>query len=68
MIAAYADPGRVLSLMITPDLAQGTRPGRVSGDAFGLSGTSPFAGGIRPVSEVTRTVMLPFPVSGWRRK
>ena len=68
MIAAYADPGRVLSLMITPDLAQGTRPGRVSGDAFGLSGTLPFAGGIRPVSEVTRTVMLPFPVSGWRTK
>ena len=28
----------------------------------------PFADGSRPVSEVIRTVMLPFPASGWRTK
>jgi len=34
------------------------------------AGYLPFddAVGIRPVSEVTRTVMLPFPASGWHTK
>src|ERR1017187_4541972 len=68
IIAAYADPGAVPSLMMTPALAHGTRPGRVSIGAFGPRGTLPFAGGSRPVSEVIRTVMLPFPASGWRTK
>ena len=61
IIAAYADPGRVLSLMMIPALAHGTRPGRVSV----LLG---FVDGSRPVSEVIWTVMLPFPASGWRTK
>ncbi len=61
IIAAYAEPGWVLALMMIPALAHGTRPGRVP-----VPG--PFPDGIRPVSEVTRTVMLPLPASGWRTK
>ncbi len=69
IIAAYADPGAVPSFMISPALAHGTRPGRVSIGAFGPLGTSAgLTGGSMPVSEVTRTVMLPFPASGWRTK
>ncbi len=66
IIAAYADPWLVPSLMMSPALAHGTRPGRVSLGP-GPAGMA-FAGGSRPVSEVTWTVMLPFPVSGWRTK
>ena len=68
IIAAYADPGRVLALMMIPALAHGSRPGRVSVGPPGPDGMLLFAGGSRPVSEVTRTVMLPFPASGWRTK
>ena len=53
IIAVYADPGRVLSLIIIPALAHGTRPGRVPDPV-------PVVDGIRPVSEVTWAVMLPF--------
>ena len=63
IIAAYADPGRVLALMMIPAFAQGTRPGRVS-----VACGPGLAGGSKPVSDVTRTVMLPFPASGWRTK
>ena len=66
IIAAYADPWLVPFLMMSPALAHGTRPGRVSAGPFGRA--LGFAGGSRPVSEVTWTVMLPFPVSGWRTK
>ena len=61
IIAAYAEPGWVLVLMMIPALAHGTRPGCVPVPA-------PFPDGIWPVSEVTRTVMLPLPASGWRTK
>jgi ABC-type microcin C transport system permease subunit YejB len=61
IIAAYAEPGWVLALMMIPALAHGTRPGFVA-----VPG--PFPAGIRPVSEVTRTVTLPLPASGWRTK
>ena len=54
--------------MMSPALAHGTRPGRVSTGAAGSDGALAFAGGSRPVSEVTWTVMLPFPASGWRTK
>ena len=57
IIAAYAEPGWVLSLMMIPALAHGTRPGL-------RAGPGPFPDGIRPVSDVTRTVMLPLPDSG----
>ena len=67
IIAAYTEPGWVLSLMMIPAFAHGTRPGRVSIGAFGPTGVLGFAGS-SPVSEVIRTVMLPFPASGWRTK
>jgi hypothetical protein len=61
IIAAYAEPWLRSCLMMIPAFDHGTRLGRV----FPCDGT--FADG-RPVSEVTRTVMLPFPASGWRTK
>ena len=64
IIAAYADPCRVLALMMIPALDHGSRPGCIP-DAPGPAWTRPFdAVGSRPVSEVTRAVMLPFPASG----
>jgi len=60
IIAAYADPGVVLALMMIPALAHGTSPGRMPGPWVSV--------GTWPVREVTRVVMLPFPVSGWCTK
>ncbi len=60
IIAAYADPGLVLALMMIPALAHGTRPARIAAPWVST--------GISPVREVTRTVMLPFPESGWCAK
>ena len=60
IIAAYAEPGLVLALMMIPALAHGTRPARIAAPGTGT--------GIWPVREVTRTVMLPFPASGWCTK
>src|SRR5580698_7379218 len=56
IIAAYADPGPVLALMTIAAVAHGTRPARPAA-AWVSSGSS-------PVTEVTRTGMLPFPESG----
>ncbi len=55
IIAAYADPCRVLALMMIPALAHGIRLFRI---------LVPEMVGICPVSDVTRPVMSPFPVSG----
>ena len=49
-MAAYADPGRVLALMMIPALDHG------------CSRAGPFPPG--RVSDVIRAVMLPFPASG----
>jgi hypothetical protein len=51
MIAAYGDPGLMLCLTMIPALAHGWAP-----RPWLLAGT--------PRTEVTRTVMLPFPASG----
>ena len=48
-MAAYAEPGRVLALMMMPPLDHGS---------------SPLWPAAIAVSAVMRTVMLPFPVSG----
>ena len=66
IIAAYADPCVVLALMMIPALAQGTRPLRVCGPP--LPPPPPEKSGIWPVSDVTRTVMVPLPSSGWCAK
>jgi hypothetical protein len=50
---------------MTPTLDHGMRPGVVSS---GPGPCEPFGGGSSPVSDVTRTVMLPSPASGWRTK
>ena len=64
-MAAYADPCRVLSLMMIPALDHGSRPGCIPDRGPWPTRTRPFdAVGSRPVSEVTRAVMLPFPASG----
>jgi hypothetical protein len=71
IIAAYADPCHVLFSRMIPALDHGSSPGRM----FAVLGPVPARArgpedpfGNRPVSEVTRTVMLPFPSSGWRTK
>ena len=58
--AAYADPCRVLAVMMIPALAHGTRPARIPPLLVSRW--------ICPVSDVTRTVMLPLPPSGWCTK
>ena len=65
MIAAYADPWAVLALMIRPPLDHGSRPGCMPDRGPCPASTlPPVAVGSKPVSEVTRAVMLPFAVSG----
>ena len=55
----------VLGVSRIPALAQMASPGRAS-----ASEGATFAGWVevRPVSEVTRAVMVPLPVSGWSTK
>ena len=62
MTAAYAEPWVRFSLMMRPALAHGTTPGTVA-LLLPASGAR-----MRSVSEVTRTVTLPSPDSGWRTK
>ncbi len=67
IIAAYAEPWLVLSVMMIPALDHGWTPGcRPASGPPGLAGPAPPP--YRPVSAVIRTVMLPLPVSGWRTK
>ena len=68
IIAAYAAPWRVLALTMIPALDHGCTPGVIP--AVGVlvrTANTPWVE-YRPVSDVTRTVMLPFPASGWRTK
>ena len=71
IIAAYADPCRCSCLMMIPALDQGWTPTWPPATARGLAARQPAPARpppYRPVSDVTRTVMLPLPVSGWRTK
>jgi len=56
-MAAYAEPWLVPSLMMIPALDHGT-----------TGGCPPPVSEVTWLSEVTRTVMLPWPASGWRTK
>jgi len=67
IIAAYADPRWVLVLMMIPALAHGCTPGVIPAVGFWSEANPPWVE-YRPVSDVTRTVMLPSPASGWRTK
>jgi hypothetical protein len=49
--------------MMIPALAHSSTPGRRVGD-----GVSRLPDGTRPVIEVTRTVIVPSPASGWCTK
>ena len=68
IIAAYADPRTVLALMMIPAFDHGCTPGVIP--AVGEAPPAAVAPWVeyRPVSDVTRTVMLPSPTSGWRTK
>ena len=71
IIAAYAAPCDVLCSMMIPASDHGSSPRCMSAVfARDPAGTRlPAArSGISPVSDVIRTVMLPFPASGWRTK
>src|SRR6185437_2907657 len=57
IIAAYADPERVLALMMIPALDQGCTPGFIPAIGFWGDANPPLAE-YRPVSDVTRTVIL----------
>jgi hypothetical protein len=67
IIAAYADPRRVLALTMIPALDHGCTPGVIPAVGFWSDANPPLVE-YKPVSDVTRTVMLPFPTSGWRTK
>ncbi len=67
MIAAYADPVVVAALMMSPALAHGCTPGDMPAVGFCPAATAPCVE-YSPVSEVTRTVMLPSPANGWRTR
>ena len=54
--------------MMIPALAHGSTPGRVSNGPLDDWLAGGVEGGSRPVIEVSRTVIVPFPVSGWRTK
>ncbi len=63
MIAAYADPCRALAVTMIPALAHGwTLPWTKFRSGFGPGAIPPF-GDTRPVSEVTRTVIVPVAAS-----
>src|SRR5215472_19071367 len=72
IIAAYAEPCLVLALMMIPALAQGTRPGRISGPCWPApgppTGTCEGPDACIPVSEVTRAVIAALPAIGLRTK
>src|SRR5215472_11819861 len=72
IIAAYAEPCLVLALMMIPALAHGTRPGVMGGPCEpgpgARTGTCEFPDACSPVSEVTRAVIVPLPVTGLRTK
>jgi hypothetical protein len=59
IIAAYAEPGDVFSLIMIPVLDHGCRPP-------GAVWFGPMS--IVPVSDVTRTVNVPLPATGWCAK
>ena len=61
IIAAYAEPEVAEALMMIPALDHGCRP------AFRSWVETP-SGEYEPVSDVTRTVMLPSEPSGWCTK
>ena len=68
IIAAYADPGVVDALMMIPALDHGSTSGVQPAVGFCANGppaadSPPPELEYRPVREVTRTVMLPFPAS-----
>jgi hypothetical protein len=63
IIAAYADPCRVLAVTMMPALAHGCMPLVKFCSGSGPGASPPPGGECRPVSEVTRMVMLPFPRS-----
>jgi len=67
IIAAYAAPWRVLALMMIPALDHGCTPGVMPAVGLWPGVNAPWVE-YNPVSDVTRTVMLPFPASGWRTK
>src|SRR5579863_4572378 len=62
MIAAYGDPGVVPALTRIPALAQGWVRG-ACGKLLCLRNDGPL-----PLSDVIRTVRLPFPARGWWTK
>ena len=53
----------MFSLMMIPALDHGCRPGAIWGTALPAGATSTW-----PVSDVTCTVIVPFPVTGWCAK
>ena len=63
IIAAYAEPCDVFSLMMIPALDHGSRPGASWGAPLLGWPTATW-----PVSDVTCTVIVPFPVTGWCAK
>ena len=67
IIAAYAVPWRVLALTMIPAFDHGCTPGVMPAVGFWSDANPPLVE-YKPVSDVTRTVMLPFPASGWRTK
>src|SRR5579875_594501 len=67
IIAAYADPWRVLAVMMIPALDHGCTPGVMPASGFWPAAMPPWVE-YSPVSEVTRTVRLPSEPSGWRTK
>jgi len=63
IIAAYADVGLVDALMMIPALDHGSTSGVQPAVGFPAADAPPPEFEIRPVREVTRTVMLPSPAS-----